>query len=290
MNEHTVHFGPNRALVGTVSMADESSVASRRRAVLLTNAGIISRVGPHRINVALARVAARLGLIGFRFDMAGLGDSQRRNSDGTLLQQRVSDIRAAMDHVERTWGASRFVMVGICSGADLAHLTALEDSRLDAIVMFDPYLYRTPRALLNHFLRQAQQRGWFYGLRLAMSSLINPRRPFEDPNSLQDTAKQGRSIFPSREEFAARIKTLTERNVRILMVFSGSSPAMYNYHAQFGDAFRAYGFVDRIESVYLPGCDHMLTTSRGQASFQTLLLPWLERVRDADHSTPSHQP
>ena len=261
----------------------QNSKSAPVRAVLLTNAGIISRVGPHRINVTLARLASQLGLMGFRFDMAGLGDSQRRNSEGTLLQQRVSDIRAAMDHVQRTWGPSRFAMVGFCSGADLAHLTSLDDPRLDAIVMFDPYLYRTPRALLNHFLRQAQQHGWLHGLRLATSALLHPMRPFEDPDSSQDTAQQGRTLFPSREEFAARIKTLTERNVRIMMVFSGSSPALYNYAAQFHDAFRTYGVVDRVESVYLPDCDHMLTTSRAQAVFQKLLLPWLEQLRDADN-------
>ncbi|MBA3254057.1 MAG: dienelactone hydrolase family protein [Pseudomonadota bacterium] len=279
MTEQTVHFGPDQSLVGTVSIPPLASAP--RRAVLLTNAGIISRVGPHRINVAVARLASCIGLIGFRFDMAGLGDSQRRDPDGTMLQQRLSDIRAAMDHVQHTWGPSRFAMVGFCSGADLAHLMALEDPRLDAIVMFDPYLYRTPRALLNYFLRQARRHGLSYGVRLAMSVLRHPLLPFEDPDSF-DTAKQGRTVFPSRDEFAARLETLVARNVRILLVFSGSSPAMYNYPSQFRDAFRRYGFADRIESVFLADCDHMLTTSRAQASFQRLVSPWLERVRDTD--------
>lgn len=284
MTEQTVHFGADHTLVGTVSMTHHTASQLPQRAVLLTNAGIISRVGPHRINVTVARLASRLGMLGFRFDMAGLGDSQRRDPEGTMLQQRLSDIRAAMDHVQEAWGPSRFAMVGFCSGADLAHLVALEDPRLDAIVMFDPYLYRTPRALLNHFLRQSRRHGLSYGMRLAMSLARHPLRAFEDSGSLQDTAKQGRMVFPSRAEFASRIKALTERNVRIMMVFSGSSPAMYNYAAQFHDAFRAYGFVDRVESVYLPDCDHMLTTSHAQAVFQKLLLPWLERVRHADHT------
>lgn len=281
MRESTIHFGPGGALVGTISMP-ASNGSDARRALLLTNAGIIQRVGPHRINVTLARRAAAMGLYGFRFDMAGLGDSQRRESEGTLLQQRVADIRAAMDQLQRTAGIEKFSMVGLCSGADLAHLTALEDIRLDSIVLFDPYLYRTPRAVLNHFFRQAEIQGWPRALKLAAGTLLHPKQTFGDSETSTPGTTQGRTIFPSRNEFARRIAKLVERRVKLLFVFSGGSPTIYNYEGQFQDTFTQFGFIDKVQSAYLANCDHAITTASAQRSFLDLVLPWLESLQLVD--------
>jgi pimeloyl-ACP methyl ester carboxylesterase len=285
MIERTIHFGPSGTLIGTVTLPGDTAPASGKRGVLLTNAGIIPRIGPHRLNVLLARRAAEAGLHAFRFDMAGLGDSERREDGGTLLQQRVADIRIAMDQMQRSHGLQRFAMVGFCSGADLAHLTALEDARLDTIVMFDPYIYRTPRALLNHFLRQAQVRGWPHALGIAFRSLFNARDGRADAASLNSGIIQGRSIFPSRDEFAQRLRTLRSRGVRILMVFSGGNQTLYNYAGQFEDGFRRYGLADQIENAYLPQCDHMITTATAQSSFMDLVLPWLRAPAPTAAST-----
>jgi len=288
VTERTIHFGPAGSLIGTITAPVYEPPEGSRRALLLTNAGIIPRVGPHRINVTLARRAAALGFHGFRFDMAGLGDSQRRESEGTLLQQRVADIRSAMDQLQRSAGIEQFSMIGLCSGADLAHLTALEDPRLDSIVLFDPYLYRTPRAVLNHFFRQAELQGLPRALVLAAGTLLHPKQTFTDPNPSHGTT-QGRTIFPSRDEFARRIHELVQLEVKLLFVFSGSSPITYNYSGQFADTFRRFGFVDKVQSAYLPNCDHAITTAAAQSAFLSLVTRWLESLRVAQGTVEPSQ-
>lgn len=281
MKERTIHFGPAGTLIGTITSPEIEQLSGHRRAVLLTNAGIIPRVGPHRINVTLARRAAAQGLHAFRFDMAGLGDSQQRTPEGSLLKQRIADIRSAMDQMQRTLRIEHFTMIGFCSGADLAHLTALEDDRLDAIVMFDPYLYRTPRAALSHFLRQAKLKGWPHALALATGSLLHPKQTLGESDSMNAGMTQGRSIFPSRDEFASRLKALLERNVRILLIFSGGNPTLYNYARQFQDGFRRYGSVGKISNTFLPNCDHTITTLSARAAVLDLVLPWLRHSNAA---------
>ena len=53
MIEQSLIFGPERHLVGTVTLPEQPVVGQVM--LLLTNAGVIPRVGPHRVNVKLAR-------------------------------------------------------------------------------------------------------------------------------------------------------------------------------------------------------------------------------------------
>ena len=75
MTEHVVQFGERRRLVGTLTEAS----GPRDGGFVLLNAGVISRVGPQRLNVTLARAIARIGFTAFRFDLSGLGASRAAN-------------------------------------------------------------------------------------------------------------------------------------------------------------------------------------------------------------------
>src|SRR5689334_9669091 len=102
---------------------------------LLINSGIVHRIGPHRLNVLIARALAAKSLPSLRFDLSGLGDSRPASSSASYGDQAVADIRAAMDFVERERGSpQRFVIFGICSGAVNAYHAALADSRLVGVL------------------------------------------------------------------------------------------------------------------------------------------------------------
>ena len=102
MNEIPLVFGADRHLVGILTLPSQGD--PRPIAFLLINAGVIHRVGPHRINVKLARHLAGLGFASLRFDLSGQGDSRNALSAGTIghAQQSIADLRAAMDHLTRT--------------------------------------------------------------------------------------------------------------------------------------------------------------------------------------------
>ncbi|MGA8008355.1 MAG: alpha/beta hydrolase, partial [Thiomonas sp.] len=62
--------------------------------VLLFNAGVIHRVGAHRVNVKLARALAADGIATLRCDLHGMGDSLRADGRLSYKDQVVADLRA----------------------------------------------------------------------------------------------------------------------------------------------------------------------------------------------------
>ncbi len=295
MNEQTFVFGPDQNLIGTFTLPERAAPEYAGTMALLTNAGVIPRIGPHRLNVKLARRLAERGIATLRFDLSGLGDSRRSSSRRTTGEQFIFDTRCAMDLAQSQFGAARFFMVGFCSGGDVAHVTALEDARLRAMVMWDSYVYPT---------RQAQLRGLLLRLRRnTPSSMVKKvwhrlSRPApSEPDAAAEQAPAGPTIFgratmPPRDEFGQRILTLVDRGVEILFLYSGGEPLWFNYEGQFGDMFGACGFVDRVAYEYLPRSDHTFIQPHAQAALIERVEHWLDNrvqpalARDRTSSTP----
>jgi pimeloyl-ACP methyl ester carboxylesterase len=244
--------------------------------VLLTNAGVISRGGPHRINVLLARRFAAIGLRSLRWDMSGLGDSGRPSSTLPMREQFIADTRAAMDEAQRMCGVSRFVMIGFCSGAESAYHTALRDQRLVGILLFDLFTYPTWRTHLLRAKHRIRRFGFLSAMRrltLAIARHLLRRR-------LLISARGGESpsTTPSREEFAARLSELHHRGTRVLILHSAESE-LHNYEEQFRDNFQRFGIIGKIDYAYLRECDHGLTTAEGQRSLVSTAVEWVQRLQ-----------
>ncbi len=269
--ERTLVFGPEQNLVATLTPAHAGPVAPRF-AVLLTNVGINPRCGPYRLNVEVARQFAQVGIPSIRFDLSGLGDSARSAGSLPLAEQWVRDTRAAMDEAECELGVREFVMIGVCSGADIAYLTAPLDPRLRGVVLFDPYLYPTARTVVRGLLYRLHAQGIVTTVRLAMRRLLRLARrrlPGANPADTDDgesTLRYGPSA-PSLDEFAGRIGTIVDGGARVLFLYSGSYPYYYNYDRQVGDNLRPYGLDDKVEYGLIREADHVLMGMAGRRRF-----------------------
>lgn len=283
MIERTFIFGQERNLVGTVTTPHLPRPGQGRTMALLTNAGVIPRIGPHRLNVRLARRLAELGIPTLRFDMSGLGDSRRSSSRQSTRERLVADTVSAMDLAKAEFGCDQFFMVGFCSGGDIAHLTALADNRLRAIALWDSYVYPTAKARLL---------GWWHRLqRNSIASVVKKLagRIFEMGNvrkvdETSEPSSDGPMIFgrarmhmPSRDEFGQRIRTLVDRGVEVMFLYSGGEPQWYNYEGQFRDMFESYGFIDRVEYEFLFRNDHTFIQPHAQQALVDSVERWLER-------------
>lgn len=149
--ERVLQLRRDQGLLGILTPAPPSRAADV--ACILMNAGVTHRIGPHRLNVKLARHLADLGLTTVRLDLSGLGDSRPEGSTRGFTDQAVSDIRAAMDQVQRMNGMAGFVVSGLCSGAAIGFRAALADPRIVGLRL-DPYAYRTRRAMLRYYLER----------------------------------------------------------------------------------------------------------------------------------------
>ena len=262
MNETTFHFGPDAGLVGTLSSAAEAAAMPTFGAILF-NAGVVPRIGPNRLNVRIARALAQDGIPTLRFDLSGRGDSAPARGMASFEEQAVADMRAAMDVMTQRTGARRFLLMGICSGAECAYHAALADERIVAISLMDSYHFPTWRTRLNRYRLRARRRGGV--LKAGLGWLRNRARGAIGRVAERDWASANfGSIRPSAEEFAGNLQRLIDRGVKIDLLFSGSFVETYNYAGQFRDGFKRYGISEAINAEYRSHLDHTLSTAAMQ--------------------------
>ena len=89
--------------------------------MIFLNSGILHHVGAHRLHVHLARKLAAQGYMAFRFDLSGIGDSVIHMGLNSVVERSVSETQEAMDLLQSNLGADRFILVGLCTGADNGH-------------------------------------------------------------------------------------------------------------------------------------------------------------------------
>ncbi len=267
MIERSVQFGESGHLVGTVTVP--AAPLAGRSGVLLLNAGAVRRVGPHRINVKVARRAARLGLPAIRFDLSGLGDSEAGNASSPTADRTISDMRAAMDHLAAQTGVERFALFGICSGADNGLKAALDDPRLDTLILFDPYVFPTLRWRLRLTMGRLRRFGFAEGLALLLRRGM-ARRTFED--SVIDN--YGRTL-PPIGAFAETLRVLCDRGVSIRLVYSGSSVDLKDWEVQRRMLLERHGLAGRVDTVFMPDVDHIVTPLDAQRALLDRLDEWL---------------
>jgi len=277
MKERVIAFGTSGRLVGTLCLPDAPSAGGSGVGQILYNAGIVHRVGPHRINVRLARRLASRGIASLRFDLSGLGDSQRAPDTASFDDQAVRDLGEAMEALGRETGLHRFTLFGFCSGGRHAYATAPQDPRVAGVVIYDTYAFPTTRSRLIRYRLRAQRDG------LANAVLGRLRRMLRamtaGPSGPARSSDGGFVVNPPKAEFAARIGALVERGTKVGIVHSGEGDN-FNYGDQFRDAFRGSGIEAAVTFDYFPAMDHTVLDLAAQVAFIDRLVAWTVELDD----------
>ncbi len=277
MAELTLILGAENNIVATLTPAIGIHPGSPRCVGVLSNSGVISRIGPHRMNVRLARRFAQMGIPSIRFDMSGLGDSLRSGSSRPIREQWVADTRAVMDAAQLHFGCDRFFMIGFCSGASVAHRVALEDRRLRAAVLWDSHEYPTLRSRYRTALYRLQRAGLLTALRRGFGQLLPWMRGFGKTSDEAKNHALADFQAPSRDEFATSIQSLVDDGVELLFAYSGGASSVFNYRGQFRRMFGGYPFVEKVAFNFLETSDHLLTRREAQQAFLDMAVDWLGR-------------
>lgn len=233
--------------------------------VIFLNAGVLHRVGPHRLHVVLARRLARSGFPCLRLDLSGIGDSRGVPGDLTFRASAVADTRAAMDRMAAESGIERFILFGLCSGADNGLATALVDPRVVGLVLIDAPAYATGRAWVRDVSHRVALRlrhpipatRYYLGslgsrVRRLARRLGHRRHHGDDP----DSESAGRQS-PPKAEYGGLLTQLLDRGVRILSVYSGGLGKRYNHRDQLFEVFPALR--GRLETAFFPASNHVFT-------------------------------
>jgi pimeloyl-ACP methyl ester carboxylesterase len=290
MRERVLLVGEAPALVGIVT-EPEGELDPSLPVLIVLNSGLVPRVGPYRSTVKFTRRAAREGFAAVRFDLSGVGDSDARRDNASFEERWIADTRAVMDHLEKTRGATRFVIMGLCSGADNAFQTAKRDARVAGIVQVDGYAYKTPGyharyygkrlrdpEVMKRFAQRAaiRLRNRFLGkLGAATARAEASESPPLEPSAAADA--QYMREFPPRDEVAADLRTMLARGLELCVVHSGGMEIYYNHASQFRDAFRDVDFGDALTVHYFEEADHTFTELAQQRALQEAVAEWLRQ-------------
>jgi hypothetical protein len=267
MRETACKFGPERNLIGILSEPEVKDGRPNLPAVLMLNAGLVHRVGPHRMSVKLARRLAACGIFSLRFDMGGRGDSESAHHEESDERRIFADANDAMDFLEGKNIAHSFVLFGLCGGADKAHAIALRDSRVVGSILLDGHGYWTWRSYVVHYLpRLFRPRALFNFIRRALSP------PQKAPPRFGITPFTER--FGPRREVEHEVHTLVQRGAQMLYVYTGGANAYYNYSKQFYDMFDGLKSSDRIEVEFYPNCDHLFMFEEDRERLFARIVEW----------------
>jgi hypothetical protein len=295
MIEQTIAIGGSDRLMATLCLPAETNAGPGGVGFVLMNAGIIHRVGPHRVNVKLARRLAAMGVPSIRLDLSGLGDSGRPSGGLSYDQQSVEDIRAAMNALEAQCGVSRFGIFGLCSGTVNGLAAAMADERVVGIELLEPYLYPTPRTRSNYFrlrVKKYLSQGRVLQGVGRLVSMISARLSGTGKSGGRNAGGSGEaaagvqapsnaffSAQPEIAEFAEMLEKLAARGVNVNLMYVGGGMHRYNYQNQFLDVFPQFATSRHIQSVFLPDADHTLTRVAVQQDFLARIEASARRLR-----------
>lgn len=272
VRERVELLGDERNLVAIVSEPPLRQPVPR---ILFLNAGVLHRVGPHRLHVRLARRLAAMGHVVARMDLSGIGDSRALPGRMTFRESSVADIRTALDTLAAGEPGAKFFLFGICSGADNALAAAEADARIAGLILVDPPAYASGQARLRHLAGKAKGKGnaWSLPARAMRSALrrvgIGGRA---SPGHAAGQAPVGGREMPPIDSYGAQLETLVARGVRILAIYSGALGQRYNHEGQLFEWFP--GLRGKIDCAYFPEANHTFTELSSQESLETLVLRW----------------
>ena len=270
LTEETLQFGEGRRLSGiftrpSVPVRDPPELP----VFVFFNAGLVHRVGPHRLYVHLARDLSRMGFSSLRVDLAGRGDSPPR--PGLTIQQSVAaDYEEILRVLESRLAPGPLVLAGLCSGADNAIRLAPKDSRVVGLVLLDPVCSPddgfSARAFVLKYTNTARYVAWLK--RRFKAPTTRPARNEEeiDPLTIRDA--------PTREQLRAAFESIRERQGRVLSVFTQYALRYYNQAGQLGRVVGVDGYQQFCTELFWPEAEHTYTLELHRRRLMGVVKTW----------------
>lgn len=267
MREQAFRFGRARHLVGVAGLPPAVHGAV---GVIVLNAGLVHRVGPFRLHVDMTRRFNELGYPTLRFDLSTVGDSGSSGESQTRVQQVRADVDDAMALLHQQGGCSRFVLVGLCSGAQNVHTVACgKDSheKLDGVVFLDGYAYRTLGYRLRHYLpRLLDAKRWWRWLARKSREVSHgaPEPVFGVAPLPQDVVRTD-------------LRDMLDRGLKVCLVYSGGINMDFNHSRQFRECFGDIMNRSTVSTRYIEEADHTYVLADDRQRLIVHLETWLQR-------------
>jgi pimeloyl-ACP methyl ester carboxylesterase len=268
-------FGENSSMFGLLGRPRTES--SCDVAAIVLNAGLLHRIGPYRLYVLLSRRLVEAGLPVMRIDQSGKGDSARR-TELSFEESLRKDLEETVEFLKKETGAQKFIIIGLCSGADNGlYLASLYPEVIGAILL-EPVAMRTRRFYLRSF-RPRMLRG---GLWVALAAHIRQTaitrimekfgRASSDQASKTGWIREYASMATSRKKY----ESIIARNGKLLCVFTSAARWYYNYKGQLKDCLRLDAGNRQVVEVYLPEAKHTYPLLEDRERLLDAICSWVK--------------
>lgn len=261
--ERSLRFGSGAHLFGILTEPVENACSTT---ILIPNTGVEHHVGPNRLHVELARQFAEHGLRSLRMDLSGMGESQLGAAN--TASGSVDDQQAALDALQAQGLGEQFVVIGLCSGGNDAHLLSRVDRRVRGAAFIDHYIYPTARYRRRYLCQRLNLR--------RIGNFL--RRKLAPDAERQATADSGDIDYyrqPDRTTFASELDEFMHRDLALFFLYTGELQNLYNYRDQLTDAFPALRNYPRLALHYAEAMDHTFSRPQTRSQLGEWLLAWL---------------
>jgi len=276
--EKAFSFGPTNSLAGVLNEPANGTTDSSKPIVVILNAGLIHHAGPHRMSVEMARETASQGYTCFRFDLSSIGDSPTSKSRLSYQERAIHDIREALNFLSSLKNINKFVLIGLCTGADNAHRAAVVDDRIVGCIFLGGYAYPTRKF---HLVKLQTKLGKLVKKMLSLDkwkrlvsrafSLIKAKKKTVD-NEV-NTAYYWK--MPGKEKTRNEYLDFVKRNVQMFFIFTASELTMFNYQNQIKDSFKSVDFKDLLTVTQFDQTDHTYSFAAHRKTLISTITDWL---------------
>jgi len=291
--EQAVLIGAAPQLVGVITQPAGALPGEQRTGVIVLGAGLVHRVGPNRISVRTARQLAGMGYVVARFDHRGIGDSGPQRDKRPFVESAVGEAREVMDYMSSRYAVERFVLMGICSGAETALRTGFVDPRVAGVGIINGGGQGYSKDWESYEYVRGEAR-WYFKRSLfsldswwrALTGRIQYRRLLAVLlERIRNRLAPSKEIVEASQQAATDIQKLLARGVRILWLQSQGDFSQDYFNTMFGKDSAALAQTGGVRLETIAFTDHTLTDQYSQNQVLSLLQDWL----GPDHQTqPEH--
>ncbi|ELR68779.1 hypothetical protein C900_05792 [Fulvivirga imtechensis AK7] len=309
IQEEIVNFGEGGILAGVFTPM-EKNASCQRQCIILLNAGMIHKIGPNRIYKKQAEALSKMGYSCFRFDFSGIGDSGFSNSEIGSTSRQICEVVMAMNWLQENKGLNQFILSGICSGADIAWRTSLEDERVRGLCLIDgiysnDVILNNIWAIANRNLKIRYYKKHMFSLTRWTKLLSGKSGLFNIRNLVmvwQFFSRAVRKIVLSRRDkqhnselneevvindnMASDINLwnhIFNRGVKVQLIFCEGGNAIDVYKLTLADHLKRYEANTMLHRIFVKDVDHTFTPVWSQHRLIHLISIWLkEEFKEED--------
>ena len=285
MKEQVLPLGQYGSLVGVLTPGKH-----KRICVLLLNAGLLHHVGPAGLYVQLARALQQQGIASCRWDLSAIGDSPARPDHLPIFQTIVQEPLEVMNNLS-TLGYEKFILLGICSGAYSAFHTALQDSRVQSVVMINPEDLALGQQIDGTSARQTQasgaQEAWAARYKRSLlrpqawlnllTGKVNYGRLWSTLRSRLTRSGQKSAVDPAIVWVQQRLQELLDRQVQVFCVTSQADVSIYYVKMLFAH----WQNQPNPQQLSINNTDHLFTHIEGRQRLLAVLVEWITKKSPA---------